>query len=676
MANPYLEQYRQRLAATQQPQQPAPQQDNGGGVLGFLKSIATPIVDTVKLPFQFGASLGANQAVDLANRANDDAVRRINEDVQAGKIDEERAKQERDKAFQLVRDANRSAQGARNEFQSINPTEAAAKAADTALTVGSLGTAGILKNVAKAGVGNAIKRGAGEGAVLGTAYGALKPVEEGSTNGEDILDSALTSGLLGGATGGALGGIFGRVGSKVSQGGRLQRTGSNLQRDVAGTSKVADSYTQENDILDALRRNGVTGSGANQYRQVDDALGNLSKSIDDELSTITKTVPRGPTLKSIKTRAIDALPDDPAFTREVDRSISRLDKSGSGDITARDLFKFKQDLGNRLSPAFKKLDRGAPLTSKEEAEMVLWRSIDDDITKIAPSVKEMTLDQSKLITARPGLQKSAAKSVGIPLLGLRSKGISRGIQATQDKVGGILSKRSPKDELASELTGLKGRGSPLVPQVLATQGIAQGVATPPEEATPTAPLGTGLSLPPAPEADTSPFTAENVQKLIIADLANGGKNVANLMKLYELFGQKQESTKPLSAEASKVVSNAQSGLDSLATLESILQKDPSAQGKSAISGAFNPLGATGALLGTGGYEQARTNITDVIARLRTGAAITNDEASRFEKLLPQPADSPELVAQKLATLRDQFNMVANRTGPSGNDVSASLGGAL
>jgi hypothetical protein len=136
------------------------------------------------------------------------------------------------------------------------------------------------------------------------------------------------------------------------------------------------------------------------------------------------------------------------------------------------------------------------------------------------------------------------------------------------------------------------------------------------------------------------------------------------------------SQKPLSAEASKLVANAESGLTSLQQLSSMLQRDPSIQGKSAISGTFDPFGATSAALGTSSYETAKSNIADVITRLRTGAALTESEEAFYKKQLPQPFDPPQTVQQKLAMFNDLFQRVAG-TGRSTTDIdpSQALSGA-
>ncbi|HJQ08003.1 MAG TPA: hypothetical protein VJ836_00815 [Candidatus Saccharimonadales bacterium] len=178
--------------------------------------------------------------------------------------------------------------------------------------------------------------------------------------------------------------------------------------------------------------------------------------------------------------------------------------------------------------------------------------------------------------------------------------------------------------------------------------------------------------------DSGPFAPENLQNSIQTILANGGdlKDASEFIglakALQDIKDTSSKKEKPLSAEAAKTVSNARAGLSALDTIEQQLLNDPSVQQKSAISGTFNPSGLTARLLGTGTYENARQQAVDLIARIRTGAAVTKEEAKRFEVFLPQPSDTPETIRQKMKILREQFEMVANRSGTAGNDLQVAL----
>lgn len=106
--------------------------------------------------------------------------------------------------------------------------------------------------------------------------------------------------------------------------------------------------------------------------------------------------------------------------------------------------------------------------------------------------------------------------------------------------------------------------------------------------------------------------------------------------------------KALSAEAAKTLENAQSGMRAIETIRKEV-------------GGFNRLqqkipGQFGAKI----LEAASQEAIDVIARLRTGAAISAEEEKRYRGYLPGLLDSPSTIEYKLNKLNDVFTGVANR----------------
>lgn len=164
----------------------------------------------------------------------------------------------------------------------------------------------------------------------------------------------------------------------------------------------------------------------------------------------------------------------------------------------------------------------------------------------------------------------------------------------------------------------------------------------------------------------SPFAPENLESAIQQIVANGGtlddvnKFVGLAGALQKIQATSQGSQKPMSAESAKVVSNAKTGIQALQDLQSAIDEDPSVLAKRTIPGRNLFGGAVGGALGTRGADAAADQIVDVIARLRTGAAITNDEARRFETFIPQAFDPPDVRQQKIDYLLNQFQMVAAR----------------
>jgi hypothetical protein len=174
--------------------------------------------------------------------------------------------------------------------------------------------------------------------------------------------------------------------------------------------------------------------------------------------------------------------------------------------------------------------------------------------------------------------------------------------------------------------------------------------------------------------DTSPFAPANIQDNIQKILAQGGtmKDVseflANAKAFNDLTGSTNGAKKPISATAADAIANAQSGIQSLDTIEQELANNPGVQQKSAASQIANPFGITSRIAGTGKYDAALSQAKDVIARLRTGAAISNSEEKRFTAMLPQPLDSKDVVTQKLNLLRNALNTIVQRVGGNGSDL--------
>lgn len=153
------------------------------------------------------------------------------------------------------------------------------------------------------------------------------------------------------------------------------------------------------------------------------------------------------------------------------------------------------------------------------------------------------------------------------------------------------------------------------------------------------------------------LSRENVLSAMMVDIqTTGGKNLDKIQMLYEFANPEPTEQKPLGGEAQKRALTAQSGLRSLGTLEETLTTDPGAFQRQALP---NPLGITGRLTGTTDIRAATDNVVDVIARLRSGAAITDEEAKRFARFLPLPGDSNESALRKLQAVRAELESFVN-----------------
>jgi hypothetical protein len=157
----------------------------------------------------------------------------------------------------------------------------------------------------------------------------------------------------------------------------------------------------------------------------------------------------------------------------------------------------------------------------------------------------------------------------------------------------------------------------------------------------------------------------------------GFTSPAAFKKFQEKTGELQAETaigikKPLSGEASKVLTIATSGLDKINELRNVIQSEGgSATGLA--SGAALPTALQSA--STQKFSTLREDLSDLIGRLRSGGAINKDEEARFTKLLPRFGDKPETVGFKLNQLNKTFQEIeGNITGKPIPETSKSLSG--
>lgn len=162
----------------------------------------------------------------------------------------------------------------------------------------------------------------------------------------------------------------------------------------------------------------------------------------------------------------------------------------------------------------------------------------------------------------------------------------------------------------------------------------------------------------------SPYTKENLMADLQRDPQNSMKYLEYYATLDELFNR-QEETKPLNATQQQQSNNAISALQDIQLIRSELQRDPKIALKANLPGGS----LTERLTGSTNFEAARKNIGDVLARLRSGAAISNDEYVRYVKLLPSSYDKPEDANNKLNRLEQllgSFAFEANGRGSAGS----------
>jgi len=524
------------------------------------------------------------------------------------------------------------------------------------------------------GLGDALK----EGAISGIAgAGPIKLAKAGKgaiTGGVEGANEAIKTPILNKLT------------DKTRQAGqRLTEAGSGLKADptAGGVAKLDEN---------AQFMSKYTGSPRQQRVKMETDMKDLSRQVDEKLAA-NKVPVVGVNMSAKLRNAIDDPNVFPNLDLTQKRAVTLLEKNMKileSKTDAKELNDFVKTLNPTASAARDKLANGSgrALTPNETAALATKKVIDEELGTI-PEISSLKKNMAQIFDVTPQVAKQAEKGLSTPFLGgIKLKSPVQATSAVQSKLGSVLQGQSGIESPLPGATGfasriLAGRGvdSALNPED--ASALEQPEAMPSENIGSQAKAVTADDVLAAQEAaggseDTDPYSPANIQATVKSIIAQGGtqKDVAeflsNAKTVNDLTAASGGAEKPLSAEASKIVSNAKTGIQALDDFEQALQDDPSVAAKRVIPGRGFLGGLVGNALGTNGADAAATQIVDVIARLRTGAAITNSEAKRFETFIPQAFDDPETRAQKINYLRNQFEMVANRTGSAGSDLQSSI----
>lgn len=482
---------------------------------------------------------------------------------------------------------------------------------------------------------------------------------------------------------------------------------------VPGTSKRLTGGTSDqiNKYIDSL---GGAKSAHRQYRVVQadlqrtgERIGNLVTQHDRPLAVTDMT--------KITTSAADRAKNALGFKPE-DQVISDV-KSQLGEAKSlTDLRRVRSNLDDALQNFYKQTERDSSTTATMKVVKGYRDGIDKVLTESIPGFKEVNTRYATALKASEQLL-SKANPNGLRFFGIQTGIGGEGLQAAKDlagravgKVGGIIPEAG-----AGGVSGATGNIMNLIKPVAGQEVIhaggnvalgrgpfgqqppvdMNGNLTPeqaqsaeartqetllasltPEQRTALAAesqaAGGGAGAAGAPGAggaDTGGMTYEQLTQLVAQD----PKNASTYIALYKAQPQ-DKANKPLSSAASKDVSNAETGIRGISDLQGMLQQDPGVIKRTLVPGRGLFGGFLGNVVDTNGFDAARQQIVDVIARLRTGAAISKSEESRFLKFLPQPFDSPTVAQQKLGYLERQFQRVAAADPAAGNEIQQVFNG--
>lgn len=305
-------------------------------------------------------------------------------------------------------------------------------------------------------------------------------------------------------------------------------------------------------------------------------------------------------------------------------------------------------------------------------------SIDDYVSKVNPALKTAKGEYRDLSLAEDFLGKSGTlkpqQNVGVGRLPVLPVKVAQ--EATGKALQAIGSNK-PTARFARGLTGQVASRAIVGPAIDSPDAEAAATLPPDETALEDNSTAPGMITPETSGGSlaglNSDVTMKALQAAALQALSRGDtQGIAAIKTVMDIVGAGKKAEKPLSAEAAKVVSNAQAGLEAIDDFELLIAEDPSAFARTGIpgTGTLDNLtgGRVGGALGTDVIDAAGDQIIDVIARLRTGAAISQAEETRFKRYIPRPGDSDQAREQKLGYLRRQFQRVAERSGAAGSDT--------
>lgn len=540
---------------------------------------------------------------------------------------------------------------------------------------------------AKAGTLGKVAQGAKIGAVSGGGSALA--------NNQNVVSGALE----GAATGGLAGGILGKFAGKGTEtaatkpGGfakNLVTQGQQAQGRVAGVSagsKIAGKELTPQDttqMLETLKSEGInTGNANNTLRDVVDR----QKVYGQEIGNYFKTndAPLHPTdTKQIADNFIKGIgTTDPGVVKQAQILAQDLQKNVT---STKSLWEFRKSLDSRIPDS--KMAAGDNVLSNKLAAI---KSLRGYISKELGEVPGMSGYHS-LAEVKPFVSAEARRLnnpgggiVGrVAASGPVQKLESSGGKVTE-KLGKALGGEAPAvapEAAAPTTSGFLGNlvggvksAAPVIGAVGA--GGAEG-NKPIQPATDLPPVDTTLTDQTSPtdqtnseQSATPSISPEQLLALVQAD----PKNASTYLSLYSALKPSAASTK-LNASQQQQANNAQSALSNIADIRAMLSENPSLATKSGIPGQGSIIGGLESnVLGTGKYNAALNNLTDVIGRLRSGAALSAAEEARYKALAPKAGDSASTINYKLDNLEQLLGKFAAPASTNGADIQQLLSNA-
>lgn len=550
--------------------------------------------------------------------------------------------------------------------------------------------------------GQALEQGAlsaGPLRLLKGASAGAKALTTGATAAEDAATQGggrLVNALNAAGTAATAPGLASKTASAIANKGtqvEARAGGFGIGEKVAG--KPALGYYDSAKIGKDLQAEGIpAGSPENRLKAVEDKLNTYGQQIDQHVAANN-----APLTAAQKQAVVDnyqkSLTNTPGITSAGQKYASGLIEDFKNQVnTPADLVKFRRGVDSNLINFTKNPD--AATTDRQIVARALRGTLSDATEQAAPGMSALNKSYSKLVNAKDFLV-GANKAVSDQSQaggGLVSRLLTNDTaQAAKSHLGSLMQKAAPDAAGGANPFG----ALPIAARTLPTgilQAAGQQAAQMAQPNTTSAniqspnsassssinPSMTDLSQisPDSSSGNPSPFDPSQIEGNIQQILASGGtmkdaQDYVSLATAVNNLNQSGQKSPSLNATQIQQANNAQSALGDLQTIRDSISSDPSVLLKDSIPGGS----LARRLTGTGNYDTAKQNVVDVIARLRSGAAISQDEANRYMSMLPTGADNQQVALQKIDRLGNLLSSFANPTATatalSSGDLASALG---
>lgn len=485
------------------------------------------------------------------------------------------------------------------------------------------------------------------------------------------------------------------VSEEIPQLNKLQRAGQSLERKAAPVKLKASVYgaSKEQAIQNTFDELGITGSAAERYSMLEPNMTKLSKKIEAYLNENATTVTKKEIIESFNNRIKSnirtgnltskaAQTEINAYLKDIAKATKSNQFLKSDLIDTKTLFGFKKLIQEDMGSIYGKLEKGTPLTAKEQVILQGRNAIDDIITTEHPEIKKMTIQQSHLFDGAPSLKGArdappTLRGFGTSLPGELSSKII-------DKTGRVL--ESSGNKVAGGSAVLKNLGNKLtstgiLPPIIANQTSGkqnmQNQTYNPEQDRSQNQTYTDLNT---QQDHTLPSITNNItgynpeqlaqaytQATISGDEYNAKKfkDLYDTEVAYQKQMQSQAGTTKLSAQR---VNLAKSGISSIEQVDKLLGIDYT-------NGTVENMDLLTKQLIPGHFfsrtfDAALYNATDALLRLRTGAQANPTEIKGYMgRLAPTFGDDESTVIFKLQQLKNALIQETQNPGVTNGSLS-------